>query len=156
MSSRIHHCLIALALTVLSGCSSMPATRSDTSSTGVANAPLTTDNFAKKLEKDVQSSDSGKDAGTYVGDESRFEPPKPEIQVGTGKFINEGAARRPVAAPGGEGQVDFNFENNPIQAVVKAILGDLLQQNYTIAPNVGGNVSFSTANRYAPIRPVGP
>ena len=33
--------------------------------------------------------------------------------------------------------------------MVKAILGDLLQENYTIAPNVGGNVTFSTSK---PIR----
>ena len=82
-------------------------------------------------------------------DEPTYEAPKPEIQVGTGRFIDEAAARRRIPVPAGEGQVDFNFENNPIQAVVKAILGDLLQQNYTIAPNVGGNVSFSTSK---PIR----
>ncbi len=33
--------------------------------------------------------------------------------------------------------------------MIKAILGDLLQENYTIAPNVGGNVTFSTSK---PIR----
>jgi general secretion pathway protein D len=149
VSSRIHHFLIALALTVLSGCSSMPETRGDASARVDGDLPLTTESFAKKLEKDVKQPDSSLPVGGDAEDESRFEPPKPEIQVGTGKFIDEDAARRPVPAPGGEGQVDFNFENNPIQAVVKAILGDLLQQNYTIAPNVGGNVSFSTAK---PIR----
>lgn len=73
-------------------------------------------------------------------------PPKPEIDIGTAKFVN------PQPAPktsGGEGQVTFNFENQPIQAVVKAILGDMLQENYTIAPNVGGNVTYSTSR---PIR----
>ena len=39
----------------------------------------------------------------------------------------------------------FNFENQPVQAVVKAILGDLLKQNYTIVPGVQGNISFSTS-----------
>src|SRR4029077_294180 len=71
------------------------------------------------------------------------EPPKPEIQVGTGKFFT----KQPNAKEGGSGEADvvFNFENQPVQAVIKAILGDLLQENYTIAPNVGGNVTFSTA-----------
>src|SRR5690606_6490286 len=149
VSSRIHHFLVALALTALVGCASTPQVRSDGPSSARANPPLTTENFARKLEKDVQQADPSLPVGDGADDEGRFEPPKPEIQVGTGKFIDEDAARRPVPAPGGEGQVDFNFENNPIQAVVKAILGDLLQQNYTIAPNVGGNVSFSTAK---PIR----
>jgi general secretion pathway protein D len=127
----------------------MPQTREDASTRVGNEVPLTTETFAKKLDKDVKEADSSAPVGESPDGETRFEPPKPEIQVGTGKFIDEGAARRPVPAPGGEGQVDFNFENNPIQAVVKAILGDLLQQNYTIAPNVGGNVSFSTAK---PIR----
>ena len=45
----------------------------------------------------------------------------------------------------GEADVVFNFENQPVQAVIKAVLGELLQENYTIASNVGGNVTFSTA-----------
>src|SRR6185312_7646524 len=55
-------------------------------------------------------------------------------------------ARAPVNDRGvPEGQITFNFENQPIQAVVQAILGSLLHENYTIAPNVTGNVTFSTA-----------
>ncbi|NCT66776.1 MAG: type II secretion system secretin GspD [Rhodanobacteraceae bacterium] len=78
--------------------------------------------------------------------DSNLPPPKPEIQVGTGQFFTPQAAPKRVS---GEGQVTFNFENQPIQAVVKAILGDMLQENYTIAPNVGGNVTYSTSR---PIR----
>jgi general secretion pathway protein D len=75
---------------------------------------------------------------------------KPEIEKGTGQFINEAAARAAVSsAPMQEGEVTFNFENQPIQAVVKAFLGDLLKQNYVIAPGVQGNVTFSTSK---PIR----
>ena len=72
---------------------------------------------------------------------------KPEIQVGTGKFFT----KQPNAKEAGSGEADvvFNFENQPVQAVIKAILGDLLQENYTIAPNVGGSVTFSTSK---PIR----
>ena len=73
-------------------------------------------------------------------------PPKAEVEPGTGKFINETAAKAPVpSASSQEGEVTFNFENQPIQAVVKAFLGDLLKQNYVIAPGVQGNVTFSTS-----------
>jgi general secretion pathway protein D len=75
------------------------------------------------------------------------EPPKPEIQTGTGKFFTKQPPPRDTGT--GEADVVFNFESQPIQAVVKAILGDLLQENYTIAPNVGGTVTFSTSK---PIR----
>src|SRR5690606_17905142 len=58
VSSRIHHFLVALALTALVGCSSTPQVRSDGPSSARANAPLTTENFARKLEKDVQQADA--------------------------------------------------------------------------------------------------
>lgn len=133
------------AITLLAGC----ATRPLHPPAHVAGEPLTTDNFAAKTAQ--RPPDPSALGGIDVGarDESTLEAPKPEIEIGTGKFIDEAAARRPLPGPAGDGQVDFNFENNPIQAVVKAILGDLLQQNYTIAPNVGGTVSFSTSK---PIR----
>ncbi|QRP63705.1 type II secretion system secretin GspD [Rhodanobacter sp. FDAARGOS 1247] len=69
----------------------------------------------------------------------------PEISHGSGQFIHPGALATPRPAASGSGAVTFNFENQPVQAVVKAILGDLLKQNYTIVPGVQGNISFSTS-----------
>jgi general secretion pathway protein D len=147
--SRIFNLSIALAFTFLAGCTSMPASREAPAYVD-SRTPLTADSLMAANQPPAGDS-AAKTAGIDVGtDEAKsFEPPKPEIQLGSGKFIDEAAARRRAPVPAGEGQVDFNFENNPIQSVVKAILGDLLQQNYTIAPNVGGNVSFSTSK---PIR----
>ncbi|MFC5436191.1 type II secretion system secretin GspD [Rhodanobacter umsongensis] len=68
-----------------------------------------------------------------------------EVSRGSGQFIRPGALRTPRPAATGDGAVTFNFENQPVQAVVKAILGDLLKKNYTIVPGVQGNISFSTA-----------
>src|SRR5690606_18877123 len=62
-----------------------------------------------------------------------------------GSFINEGAAARVPPGAGEAGEVTFNFEGESLHAVVKAILGDFLQQNYVIAPGVQGTVTFSTA-----------
>ena len=42
------------------------------------------------------------------------------------------------------GAATFNFEGESVHAVVKAILGDLLQQNYVIAPGVQGQVTLAT------------
>ncbi len=68
-----------------------------------------------------------------------------EVSHGSGQFIRPGALATPRPAATGDGAVTFNFENQPVQAVVKAILGDLLKRNYTIVPGVEGNISFSTA-----------
>lgn len=148
MTSRIIKISVALALTLLAGCSSAP-TRSDGTSHVGETIPLTAESVAANRQPVVDKAAKSTGIDVEVNEDKSFEPPKPEIQLGSGKFIDESAARRVVPLAKGEGQVDFNFENNPIQSVVKAILGDLLQENYTIAPNVGGNVSFSTSK---PIR----
>ncbi|WP_017463837.1 type II secretion system secretin GspD [Dyella ginsengisoli] len=70
---------------------------------------------------------------------------KPELRTGTGQFIHPTALATPRPVAKGDGAVTFNFENQPVQAVVKAVLGDLLKKNYTIAPGVQGNISFATA-----------
>jgi general secretion pathway protein D len=72
-------------------------------------------------------------------------PPVASISTGTGQFVQPTGLSKPRPAAAGSGAVTFNFENQPVQAVVKAILGDLLQQNYTIVPGVQGNISFSTS-----------
>jgi general secretion pathway protein D len=71
--------------------------------------------------------------------------PKSELTPGSGTFIRPVALSKPRSAAAGPDAVTFNFENQPVEAVVKAILGDLLKQNYTIVPGVQGNISFSTA-----------
>jgi len=148
VTSRIIKISVALALTLLAGCSSAP-TRSDGTSHVGETIPLTAESVAANRQPLVDKAAKSTGIDVEVNEDKSFEPPKPEIQLGSGKFIDEAAARRVAPLAKGEGQVDFNFENNPIQSVVKAILGDLLQENYTIAPNVGGNVSFSTSK---PIR----
>jgi len=71
--------------------------------------------------------------------------PKPQLSEGSGQFVRATGLAQPRKAASGDGAVTFNFENQPVQAVVKAILGDLLKQNYTIVPGVQGNISFSTS-----------
>ena len=70
---------------------------------------------------------------------------KAQLSPGSGQFIRPTALSQPRTAASGADAVTFNFENQPVEAVVKAILGDLLKQNYTIVPGVQGNISFSTA-----------
>jgi general secretion pathway protein D len=75
----------------------------------------------------------------------------PEDHYGTGVFIDEHAAS---TAPGGVrnagGTITFNFDNQPVQAAVKAILGDVLHANYSISPDVKGTVTFATSQPITP------
>jgi general secretion pathway protein D len=69
----------------------------------------------------------------------------PEVTTGTGEFVKAVGLAKPTPVAEGAGTVTFNFENQPVESVVKAILGDLLHENYSIVPGVQGNVSFSTS-----------
>lgn len=70
---------------------------------------------------------------------------QPQITTGTGQFVRPVGLAKPLPVAAGQGTVTFNFENQPVESVVKAILGDLLHENYSITPGVQGNVSFSTS-----------
>jgi len=70
---------------------------------------------------------------------------QPQITTGTGEFVKSSGLATPKPVDQGTGTVTFNFENQPVESVVKAILGDLLHENYSITPGVQGNVSFSTS-----------
>jgi len=75
---------------------------------------------------------------------------EPVIQTGTGQVIDDAlAAQVPPPLPEG-GEATFNFEGESLHAVVKAVLGDLLQQNYVIAPTVQGTVTLATPRPVSP------
>jgi general secretion pathway protein D len=63
-------------------------------------------------------------------------------QPGTGVFV--GTPRRKAKVTG-EGNITLNFENTNLREVVKVILGDLLNENYTIDPAVQGAVTLQTS-----------
>ena len=62
---------------------------------------------------------------------------------------NQQFVRPPSASPReeeqGGGDIVFNFADQPIEAVINSVMGDLLHENYSIAQGVKGNVSFSTS-----------
>ncbi|MBU8975594.1 type II secretion system secretin GspD [Lysobacter sp. MMG2] len=76
---------------------------------------------------------------------------RPQIRRGTGQVINRSAATAPPPNLGGTtGSATFNFEGESLHAVVKAILGDMLGQNYVIAPGVQGTVTLATPKPVSP------
>ncbi|WP_245391803.1 type II secretion system secretin GspD [Salinicola aestuarinus] len=88
------------------------------------------------LAADAARSETG---GAAVGET----PPQQRIITGSQQFIDPQEAR--PAANAGEGDVVFNFTDQPIEAVINSVMGDLLGENYSIAQGVEGSVSFSTA-----------
>jgi general secretion pathway protein D len=87
--------------------------------------------------KNDQSQGASKQSGDQKNDSQN-------VRYGTGRVINERTASSPPPSLGSVGEATFNFEGEPLQVVIKTILGDLLKQNYVIAPGVQGTVTLNT------------
>ena len=73
------------------------------------------------------------------------QPPRQQIIRGGQHFVSKVAARPERKSEEGQSKVTFNFTNQPIAAVINTILGDLLNEDFSISQGVSGDVSFSTA-----------
>lgn len=69
----------------------------------------------------------------------------PETHYGSGVMIGPAAGNVARGGTNVGGDITFNFDNQPVQAAVKAILGDVLHANYSISPQVKGTVTFATS-----------
>ncbi|OPB00838.1 type II secretion system protein GspD [Pseudomonas fluorescens] len=71
--------------------------------------------------------------------------PVPQRQLirGNQQFVRPPAATAEAKEEGGD--IVFNFADQPIEAVINSVMGDLLHENYSIAQGVKGSVSFSTS-----------
>jgi len=81
-----------------------------------------------------------------VGQATPEREPRPAqfYQPGTGVFVGQPQPQSPVTIQGG-GNITLNFENTNLREVVKVILGDLLNANYSIDPGVQGAVTLQTS-----------
>ncbi|HZV22878.1 MAG TPA: type II secretion system secretin GspD [Luteimonas sp.] len=142
----------AFLVAVLAACASMPAPEVHRSG-NIASAPQA---GASSAADNASTSKAGV-VTTVGGVQSQTLPDdaeagvRPQIRRGTGQVINRSAASAPPPNIGGSsGAATFNFEGESLQAVVKAILGDMLGQNYVIAPGVQGTVTVSTPRSVSP------
>lgn len=137
-SSRSAQAAAVLVLAMaLASCSTTPGRQADT----------TTDSSEATTTKSAKSSRYESGSLDLLGSEPDELDPmeKTEKYPGTGRFVSRAMASTDRAEPAEEGEISFNFEGLPLQEVVKTILGDILNENYVIAPGVAGQVTFATA-----------
>ncbi|MCF7532963.1 type II secretion system secretin GspD [Pseudomonas petrae] len=76
-------------------------------------------------------------------------PARQQIIRGNQTFVRgAGSAQTGASGKGASaaaGDITFNFANQPIEAVINTVLGDLLHENYSINQGVKGDFSFSTS-----------
>ena len=124
MSLRLVSCSFVVALLV--GCTSVPA---------------------PDVRRNAQpATPAGQVAADAAAEAEAAGAPRAVIRRGSGTVINRSAAAAPAPAlsQASTGNATFNFEGESVHAVVKAILGDMLGQNYVIAPGVQGTVTLAT------------
>jgi len=110
--------LIASVLGLLAACASNPQPQ-------IRHADRLPAGQAGQQASDADSGVSGirKDVLEELGRDG----PKPVIRRGSGAPINQAAASAPPPSLTSSGQASFNFEGESLHAVVKAILGDMLE-----------------------------
>lgn len=122
--------------------------------TGIALLALSSCAIQQKdLSQELDNSDYLRDVEStiYSGEvfnDGSVQPEKKETAEyfpGSGEFINFDVASKSRPAVTSQGEVTFNFEGESLQAVVHFILGEILKENYVIAPGVSGKVTFATA-----------
>ena len=139
-SFAITACLVALA-----GCTSQPVAQ--IKKEGDRTVPVVQSNLPRP-----QMDGTGTTTTPLPPDaEAATGAPSAQIRRGNGEVINRSAASAPPPNLGGSsGAATFNFEGESLHAVVKAILGDMLGQNYVIAPGVQGTVTLATPKPVSP------
>ncbi len=70
--------------------------------------------------------------------------PQPIIRRGNKRVVQPPAAPALSGPVRGRGGTSLIFQDEPIQSLVAVILGDMLGQNYVIAPGVQGTVNINT------------
>lgn len=135
MKSRLFPLFVALGL--LAGC---------------ASAPVPEMHRDAGRRADAAQSGDGAQTSPLQASEAPATGPKAQLRRGDGQMINRAAASAPPPAFAGAsgGGTNLNFEGTPLQAAVKAILGDFLGQNYVIDPKVQGTVTLSTNRPVTP------
>jgi len=83
-----------------------------------------------------------------TGDNSAVKPRAPLILPGTGDFIDLKTAAKPPAAPTAAGEITLNFEGADIRDVAKVVF-ETLKANYTVDPQVQGEVTVQTSRPLA-------
>jgi len=73
-------------------------------------------------------------------------PLKTEVEMypGSGTFVKPQGGYKAPPPSDDTGEYTLNFENTDLQEVVKAVLGDLLKENYFIDPKVAGTTTIQT------------
>jgi general secretion pathway protein D len=130
--------LLALFLFELSGCATVNPRES-------AKDKSTTNRDSNVMPRRAASAPTLKSGALTDAASQPNAPKEPEFfQLGSNVVLNGLRAPAAPTAAAGDAPVSLNFENGDIREIVKNIIGDLLQENFTIHPSVSGTITVRT------------
>jgi len=92
---------------------------------------------------------AGHGGAVYSPEGAKASRAKPELYPGTGRFVAARGRAPASVSTDSAGGITLNFKDADIQDAVKAVLGDVLKANYTVDPQVKGQVSLQTSRPIA-------
>ncbi|UTW05617.1 type II secretion system secretin GspD (plasmid) [Amphritea atlantica] len=147
-SPRIHSFLL-LSCVVLAACSSYNENRAAMDNPWnqpEQKAVQVTFPSSEITDTDPQSTPADQSRFAQEGpDTSAPSLPSYELYQGDGRFMNLEPIKQRQATESEEGDVTLNFQEAEISEVVKTILGDILQRNYSIDDKVRGSAYIQTS-----------
>ncbi|WP_432471301.1 type II secretion system secretin GspD [Amphritea sp. HPY] len=148
-NSKLRYYLVALCCVVIGACTApeeratldnpwhRPADNAGLMPKGVANA-LDDSASPEELRTDRFATETGAAPAPSL--------PAYELYQGNGRFMSLEPLNRPEVTESEEGDITLNFQEAEIAEVVKTILGDILQQNFSIDERVRGTAYIQTSS----------
>jgi general secretion pathway protein D len=134
-----------VAALLVGGCATPQEDAGGASATAQRTSPLRTSNAIATSPALADAAQRAQTPGLPTADE------KARLFKGTGVVVKGqqpggGLPPAPPATPQAGGAVVLNFEGADLREVVRNILGDILNESYTLDPAVGGQVTIRTSS----------
>ena len=148
ISNNIKRTLLILISIFIGACSGTPADRATLDNPW--NQPAKDNNLMPQVASPTESlpDTAHPDTDRFASESVATQPPalpSYELYQGDGRFMSLEPMKQKKAAESEEGEITLNFQEAEIAEVVKTILGDILQQNYSIDERVRGNAFIQTS-----------
>lgn len=146
---KLRYYLVALCCVVIGACSAPEerATLDNPWHRPADNAGLMPKGVATALDDSAKPEEPRTDRfATETGATAEPSLPAYELYQGNGRFMSLEPLSRPEVSESEEGDITLNFQEAEIAEVVKTILGDILQQNFSIDERVRGTAYIQTSS----------
>jgi general secretion pathway protein D len=147
-NNKLKRYLLMLCCTVIAACAApeQRATLDNPWHQPVENVDLVSKRVTATTEERGKSEKHSNRFAAEATAAERPSLPDYELYQGNGRFMNLEPIKTTGVVESEEGEITLNFQDAEISEVVKTILGDILQQNYSLDERVRGTAYIQTSS----------